>query len=200
MKSIKGIRRDNAKTERSTGDWFQTYTGKAWWPTDPRPDDVCIEDIAHGLALQCRYNGQCRVFYSVAQHSVLVAHAVSSHGREAEIAGLLHDAVEAYLGDLVRPLKRQLPLYYDLERKNQEAIYMGLGIAFFVHERWDAEVKDADMRMLAAERRDLMAPPPMPWDSLEQFEPVAGKIIPWTPRDAEGALMEAFQVLMGENA
>ena len=84
------------------GDWFQTATGKQFWPLDPHPDEVCIEDIAHHLANQCRFAGACRAFYSVAQHSVLVSCAVPS---EDQKWGLLHDAAEAYLQDLIRPIK-----------------------------------------------------------------------------------------------
>src|SRR5207248_1661023 len=70
----------------------------------PRAEDICIEDIAHGLAMTCRYGGQCLRFYSVSEHSVLVSRLVAPEfAREA----LLHDASEAYIGDMIRPLKYQ---------------------------------------------------------------------------------------------
>ena len=58
------------------GDWMQTYTGRQFWPIDPRANEVHIEDIAHALSMMCRYNGHCRTFYSVAEHSVLVSQHV----------------------------------------------------------------------------------------------------------------------------
>lgn len=80
-----------------------TYTGRAVNPLTMAPGEIHIADIAHSLALQCRYNGHSSGFYSVARHSILVAERLK--GTEHELAGLLHDAAEAYLGDLVRPLK-----------------------------------------------------------------------------------------------
>src|SRR5438128_12538670 len=83
------------------GDWMQTYTGRAFYPLDPRLDDICIEDIAHALSMLCRYGGQCQEFYSVAEHSVLMSYAVNP---QHALWALLHDATESYMGDLIRPL------------------------------------------------------------------------------------------------
>lgn len=90
------------------GDWIQTYTGRQFWPLDPKPEEVCIEDIAHALSQQCRYAGHTIRFYSVAQHSVEIALRVP---RAAALWGLLHDAAEAYLVDLPRPVKYLMPAY-----------------------------------------------------------------------------------------
>ena len=83
--------------------YVSTYTGKQFFPLDPQQDQVDIEDIAHGLAYQCRFNGQTRYFYSVAQHSLIVAGLVP---KRLYLAALLHDAAEAYMGDMVKPLKQ----------------------------------------------------------------------------------------------
>src|SRR5258708_302056 len=84
------------------GNWMQTYTGRAYWPADPRAEDVCIEDIAHALSLLCRYTGHCKRFYSVAEHSILISQVVPP---EYAFFGLMHDAQEAYINDLARPIK-----------------------------------------------------------------------------------------------
>ncbi len=60
-----------------TGNWLATYTGRKWFLLDPHPDDVAIEDIAHGLSMVCRFGGHCRHFYSVAQHSLLVCGGIA---------------------------------------------------------------------------------------------------------------------------
>jgi uncharacterized protein len=86
-----------------TGDWIQTYTGKQFWPLSPLPEDIVIEDIAHALSMQCRFGGHVRTFYSVAQHSVHVSLLVEP---QYALWGLLHDAAEAYLVDLPRPIKK----------------------------------------------------------------------------------------------
>ena len=90
-------------TQGRKGDWILTYSGIEFWPLDPRPEDVRIEDIAHALSMQCRFAGHCDRFYSVAEHSIRVADLVP---REDKLWALLHDASEAYLVDLPRPIKR----------------------------------------------------------------------------------------------
>ena len=86
--------------------YLSTYTGKKFYPYDPRPEQICIEDIAHGLSMLCRFAGQCRFFFSVAEHSIAVAHLLPAN---LKLFGLLHDASEAYLADLPRPVKAGLP-------------------------------------------------------------------------------------------
>lgn len=85
--------------------WIQTFSGRQFFPLEPRVEDVCIEDIAHGLSNLCRYAGHCECFYSVAQHCLLVSRVVP---REHALRGLLHDASEAYLIDVPRPIKHSI--------------------------------------------------------------------------------------------
>ena len=87
------------------GHWFTTYSGIKFYPLDSRVEDICIEDIAHALSNVCRYGGHSRRHYSVAQHSVYVSLVVGQLEPEHALWGLLHDAAEAYIGDMVRPLK-----------------------------------------------------------------------------------------------
>ena len=88
------------------GDWMQTHSGIQFWPLDPRPEDILIEDIAHALSNQCRFAGHCCFHYSVAQHSVLVSENVPA---QDAMWGLLHDAGEAYLVDLPRLRSSTIP-------------------------------------------------------------------------------------------
>jgi hypothetical protein len=165
------------------GDWIQTFTGRPFWPLDPCADEVCLEDIAHSLSLQCRYAGHCREFYSVAQHSVLVSQACSA---EDAAWGLLHDAAEAYLVDLPRPIKR----YSDL---GNEYRAIETNLMFAIRDRFKLKgeepesVKLADNRLLATEMRDLMAPPKMAWSVT--VSPLDICIEPWTPAQAECEFM-----------
>jgi 5'-deoxynucleotidase YfbR-like HD superfamily hydrolase len=128
---------------------MQTYTGKLIDLANFRPSDVRLPDISHALASINRFTGHCRVPYSVAQHSVLVSELTPP---EHALWGLLHDASEAYLGDVATPLKSMLPGYRELEESVQRAIatYFGLG--------WPvpAAVHLADKQALLAEKRDLV--------------------------------------------
>jgi uncharacterized protein len=133
-----------------TGDWMVTATGRQYWPLDPRAEDVCIEDIATHLSKECRFAGACRGFYSVAEHSVLVSQVVP---QEHALQALLHDAPEAYVKDIPRPLKRGLgSTYADIEELNWLAICDAMGIGSILHPC----VKAADDAVLLAERDALM--------------------------------------------
>ena len=180
----------NTDQER-IGDWIQTYSGGQVWPLDPRPEEIFIEDIAHALAHQCRFSGHCEEFYSVAQHSVLVSEQL--HGVEA-LWGLLHDASEAYLVDLPRPLKRFGEigrLYKEAETKLMKAICIRFGLP----EEEPEGVRYFDNALLTTEQRDLMKKPPQAWS--ETTPPLSGKIYPVPPSVAEWKFMERFWKLNG---
>jgi len=105
--------------------WTQTRTDKKFSLNNINPDNVCIEDIASALSKQCRYNGHIDRFYSIAQHCICVAEGLLP---QLSIYGLLHDAAEAYIGDITMPVKQYLlknnsDLIYDLEENILEAIY-----------------------------------------------------------------------------
>src|SRR5208283_3910606 len=154
--------------------WIQTWTGRKFSLLDPQPEDVCIEDIAHALTNICRFNGHCRGFYSVAQHSVHVADLVPT---PYKLDALLHDAGEAYYGDITRPQKeiyRQIthhetrcgPMcdFDNFIRRIDKIIAMALHLSTPTPDC----VHHADNVMLATEARDLMRKPPEPWVSLPQ--------------------------------
>jgi hypothetical protein len=165
------------------GDWIQTYTGKAFYPLDPRPEDVDIVDIAHALGNLCRFNGHCLRFYSVAEHSVLLSRAVTP---EHALWALLHDAAEAYLADVPRPTKRMLPTYVDMESRVMSAIAARIGLAGDIPQA----VKDADLRILTDERLKIMAPPPRQWST--DGVPLGVQIWGWPPDRAKGQFLHDF--------
>lgn len=150
--------------------WILTNSGKHFDFADPRPDQIDILDIAQGLANECRYAGQCRVFYSVAQHSYLASQIVNP--RRA-LEALLHDAAEAYCKDIPRPLKYMLPDYQAIEERVESAIRE----RFKLPAQMSPEVKRADLILLATERRDLMPADDTPWPILEGIIPLERRII-----------------------
>src|ERR1700744_4853571 len=91
--------------------WIQTFTGKKFSPLAPRPEDVDIRDIAHALAMKCRFNGHCSPFYSIAEHSVRVSWLLEQQGKREALWGLMHDAADAYLPDLGAPIKNHFHLH-----------------------------------------------------------------------------------------
>lgn len=181
---------ERTKPGEAMSNWIQTMTGKKFTPFDPRPEDITIIDIAHALSNLCRFTGHCRFFYSVAEHSVRVSWHVP---REDAMWGLLHDASEAYLHDLPRPIKRHagLAFYREQERRLQGVICATFGLA--IEEPQSVGI--ADSRMLMTERRDLMTRAPEPW--AETDEPYAERIRrPWLPRDAHREFRDRYDELV----
>ncbi len=170
------------------GDWMQTYTGKQFWPLDPRPEEVFIADIAHALANVCRFGGHCMQFYSVAQHSIIVSEIVPS---KHALWGLLHDAAEAYLGDVIRPIKSEMVEYKKAEHVVLDAILQRVGLSYPEPK----EVKTADVVALATEQRDVMTIPPEEWNFGNNVVALQSIIKPMSPDDAESKFMERFEFL-----
>ena len=172
--------------------WMQTFTGKKFYPLHPELLDVDIEDIAHMLALECRYNGATKVHFSVAQHSVMVSQAVPPANAWV---GLFHDATEAFLKDIPRPLKIILADHYKpLERALARRIGDVVG-ADLVNLPESVEI--ADRRALATERRDLLVhKPDVTWDVRGLLEPYDYVIEPMTPAEAEKAFLIQAAKLM----
>jgi 5'-deoxynucleotidase YfbR-like HD superfamily hydrolase len=139
-----------------SGFWIQTYTGKRFDLDRPKADSVDIRDIAHALSLINRFTGPTQRFYSVAQHSLMVAYSLPPSLR---LAGLLHDAAEAYTGDMSSPLKSLLRQKTEAIKNLERMIEYAIAQHFNLHmsELHDPRIKQADLRALATERRDLMA-------------------------------------------
>lgn len=152
---VTGENYNNAVGDRK-GNWMQTYRGGQFWPLDMRPEDVFIEDIAHALSMICRYGGHCERFYSVAEHSVLVSRIVPP---ELALLGLMHDATEAYVGDVIRPLKPALAGYGAIEQN----VWLAIASKFNLPGALQNEIKAADNAVLLAEQLTLMKSAPAPW-------------------------------------
>jgi uncharacterized protein len=165
---------------KDRGDWIQTYMGRQFWPLDPDPLEIFIEDIAHSLSNQCRFTGHCHRFYSVAEHSVRAAAIVPEKDK---LWGLLHDASEAYLVDLPRPLKRFSKLG-DLYREIEANLMAQVCHRFDLTLEQPTSVEHADRVMLVTEKRDLMRLPPEPWEDVG-VEPLEARIRPWSSDKAK---------------
>lgn len=126
-----------------------TCNGSYFYFSEPEDSAIDIKTIAHALANICRFTGHTQFFYSVAQHSVMVSRLVPP---QHALAGLLHDATEAYLGDVAAPLKALLPDYRAIEARVQAAVMRTFGLP----EHLPPEVKDADTLALAIEQDALM--------------------------------------------
>jgi 5'-deoxynucleotidase YfbR-like HD superfamily hydrolase len=154
----------------------------------PEASDFSLDDIAHGLSNLCRFTGQCREFYSVAQHSFLASYLVPP---PYALQALMHDAAEALVGDMSSPLKQMLPAYKEIELRVERAIFARFGLPEHLHPC----VKQADLVMLATEQRDLMdlSCAWKPWECLEGIDPKEGwTIAPRPPREAKAAFISRF--------
>lgn len=165
---------------------IQTYTGRAFPISDPKASDVCIADIAAALSKQCRFTGHTKRFYSVAEHCVNVSLVVP---KNMALAGLLHDASEAYVTDISSPLKSLLPEYKAIEKRVQQAIFDCYGLEF----PYQQEVKDADEACLIAERNELLGPCPFEWQV--KAEPATIFVVGLPPSDAERLFLNRFAEL-----
>jgi len=175
------------------GDWMQTYTGKAFYPLDARAEDIVIEDIAHSLALQCRYNGHVDKHYSVAEHCVHLSHYVAP---EDALWALLHDAPEAYIGDMVRPLKKHMPDFIAADDRLTAIIALKYGLEGTVIP---AQVTAADIQICLNERLALLGDPPQAWAI--DGDPLPGVTIhAWDWQYAELMYIDRFNELMFQRA
>lgn len=181
--------------------WIQTYTGKAFWPLEPKLEDIDIEDIAHALSNICRFTGHCDQFYSVTEHSVRLSEILCHGGLDGQaLEGLLHDASEAYLGDVARPLKGLMGQYGEMEQRVQAAI----ADKFSLPRRVCELVKSTDVVMLAWAARDLMDQRrwhEWDWAGMGYPEGPRGiglrRIQPMEPRVAKSVFLEKFAAYGG---
>ena len=169
--------------------WMETYTGKRVNPLDLKIEDIDIEDIAHALSHICRYGGHCHKFYSVAEHSVRVAVKVGDKGfYSLRLAALLHDASEAYLGDVIRPLKYSFPELVMAEKNAMEIIDLAFNTGITAEEI--RIIKEVDNILIATEARDLMVNSAI-WNNLPKPLPETITLIPM--HQAKDIFLEKFE-------
>ncbi len=178
--------------------WMTTYTGTKFNPLKPTPEMIEIRDIAHALSLVCRWGGHTTEFYSVAQHCVCVSEICLPQDAKK---GLLHDATEAYIGDMIRPLKylkQMYKVYKTIEGRIDNAIAVKVGLDSLDKPE---SVQWADTVMLAAEAINLRKPVPQwAYDSLQGLgNPNIKFDFPWRPEFAETQFINRFNLLFETN-
>lgn len=169
--------------------WMQLFSGQPFYPLDAAEEDIEIFDIAHALGMVCRYGGHVRRFYSVAEHCVILSHTVDP---EHALWALLHDATEAYVGDMVWPLKEEIPEYKAIEDRLMKVI----ATKYSLPGEMPVQVKEHDRRIVADEREQLMAPSRLPWTALEGFAPLGVTVQGWDPHKAEEEYLSRFYQLI----
>lgn len=165
-----------------------TFNGRYFNFLEPQACHIDIETIAHALAHICRFTGHTNQFYSVAQHSVLVSHLVPP---QHALAGLLHDAAEAFLGDVATPLKQLLPDYKAIEARVEGVVLEHFGLGPML----PPEVRHADLCALMTEARDFMPAEAEDWDFGPTVQPHALTIFPMSSGMARQQFMQRFRVL-----
>ncbi len=155
---------------------------------DPASSPFTIKDIAHALAMICRFAGQCGRFYSVAEHSVYVSRLVPP---EHALAGLMHDAAEAFIGDVSKPLKGLLSDYRVIEARVEAAVLGRFGVALPL----PPSIKEADLDMLVTEQSQIMRNRGKDWDSTRGRTPPAITIECWPPEKACTRFVDRFYEL-----
>lgn len=168
---------------------MSTYSGKEFYPLDPNPEDISIIDIAHHLSNICRYGGACQTFYSVAQHSVICAMEASYENKKW---ALLHDAPEAYIGDIIHPLKvtDQYETYREIEEKLMAAVCEKFGLEPIMPE----EVHEIDIYVRHTEMRDFGSMHQRHWEGKNMAEYT---ITPLTPNESKILFLKEFSRLFG---
>lgn len=172
--------------------WCETYTGRRVYPTAMTVDMVDFEDIAHSLAHQCRYNGHTTHFYSVAEHCVHMADYTMDLGRSPKDAlhALLHDACEAYIGDIPRPIKCAIPRLKEVENKIDLVIAEVFDLPVYKPD-W---LEELDARIVVDERAQAKLPSNHVWVH-DVLEPLGVKIGFWKPADAKHLFVRRYRVL-----
>lgn len=172
------------------GPWVGTFTKKRLHFLDPSPDEIDITDIAHALSQVVRFNGHMQRFYTVAQHSVMLSKICDTHLAKTF---LLHDAPEAYMGDMATPLKVLLPNYEVIENNLCRAIFETFDVNYELMD----EIHELDYRACVTEAELMLPGGASGWG--RQAEPLGISIIPVPPHIAEIQFLNRFLELFGES-
>lgn len=181
-----------------------TFTGRRVDPLALQPSDVCIEDVAHALSLKCRFSGHASHFYSVAEHSLLVADIVQRWGGGAFdcLAALLHDAAEAYLPDIATPLKPFAGFVngagsWTTFRAAERAVTKAVNQAIFRDDIKPRLIKAAERCLLPFEAQRFIAGDLSPFGNITEARRLAGDITVngWYPSLAEIAFLDVYKKL-----
>ena len=177
-----------------TEPWFYTYSGIKFQLLDPTMDMINIHDIAHSLSMQCRWNGHCKFFYSVAEHSFHVSNLVP---KSLALHGLLHDAAEAYVGDIITPYKDQLVNAKTIEHKILKLIFECFGVANTLDDKHI--VKLFDGQMIPTEAFQIV-PFATEYKWLEAFpHPAKIDLECWKSSVAKAVFLDRFNTLLNIN-
>jgi uncharacterized protein len=184
--------------------WINTYSGGIFTPLNAHIEDINVLDIAHSLSMQCRWNGHCRKFYSVAEHSVYVSRLsvaylppilLNDFKQSTMLYGLMHDATEAYLTDIPRPIKPFLKNYKEIEDRLHSVINerYSINTANVIQKA----VKEADNALLWSEREALMNKAHSSWgyDSPPEYKMSPHEIKALPPEEAKNLFLETFNGL-----
>ena len=157
-RKYKNISMEMTMSEKNN--YLKTYMGKKVDPMEVTPEDITLEDIAHALSLICRGNGQVTHFYSVGQHCINCAKEAAARGAgvRLQLGCLLHDAAEAYMSDLITPIKIHMPVYYEIEDRFLKAVYEKFGLEDLKDEEWDY-IMEVDRALLAYDLVELLKEP-----------------------------------------
>lgn len=167
-----------------------TFSGKRFRILDPREEDMCIEDVAHHLAYQCRYNGATEPFFSIAEHCVMGSYIIDpKYGYDF----LMHDCAEAWCGDMIRPMKHETdlqPIFTAIE----DAIFAVAAVKFDVSDPVPLAVKELDVAMFKIEQRQLFPNHPNPEEFDQEFHK-GFKLPCWSMDRAEREFLARFRYL-----
>lgn len=155
---------------------------------DPQPDQFTLEDIAGALSKICRFGGHCNRFYSVAEHLVHCHSQAEADGADlgTRAAVFMHDATEAFCGDMVRSLKIMIPDYQDVEERIERVVSLKFSLNFEDHYDY---IKEIDNAMLIAERDELFSEDDVEWTGEDKVRLIKAYIKCWTPAKAESKFM-----------
>jgi hypothetical protein len=166
--------------------YIGTYTNKKYHFLNPSVEEICIEDISRALSMSCRYSGHVNRFYSVAEHSVIIANLVyaKTKSKQEAFSALLHDASEAYLTDIPRPIKPHLTNYGELEALAEKVIQKKFNVPGM-----SKFTKYLDTHICGAEAKFLFQTVP---DWANDYDHIEIKIMNYLPKEANEDFMEAF--------